>query len=142
MRQSRGAQGAGGFDILALAGGEHLGADEAGVADPAADDESQDQVPEAGAEKGDEGDGQQDSGKREKCVHHDDVDEAVEAAAVVSGERADQDAEQQRSGDDRDANDHGDARAVEDAGENVAAQLVGAEKVLRRRAAEGARRGR
>ena len=125
-----GSEGARGFDVFALAGGQHLGADQAGVADPSADDEGQDEVPQAGAEKGDEGDGQQDTGEREKRVHHDDVDEAVDPSAVVSGERADEGAEQERSGDHRAADDHGVAGSVEDAGEQVAAQFVGAAEVV------------
>ena len=80
-----GSEGARGFHVFALAGGEDLGADEAGVADPASDDQGEDEVPEAGAEEGDEGDGQQDSRKRKKRIHHDDVDEAVDESAVVSG---------------------------------------------------------
>ena len=126
-----GSESARSFDIFTLAGGEDLGADESGVADPASNDEGEDEIPEAGAEECDKGDGQQDSGKRKKRVHHDDVDEAVNESAVVSGERADDGSEEERPGDDGDSDDHGDARAVEDAREDVSAKFVGAEEVVR-----------
>ena len=67
MRAIAGSEGAGGLHVFALAGGQDLGADQAGVADPSADDEGENQIPEAGTEEGDEGDGQQDSGERQKA---------------------------------------------------------------------------
>src|SRR5581483_9500546 len=91
--------------------------------------EREDEVQQAGSEKGDEGDGEQDAGEGEEGVHHDDVDEAVDASAVVSGDGADDQAEQERGGDDARADQHGDARAVEDAGVDVAPEFVGAEPV-------------
>ena len=126
-----GSESTGGFDVFALAGGEDLGADKASVSDPASNDQGKYEIPEAGTEEGNEGDGEEDSGKRKECVHHDDVDEAVEAAPEVSGEGADKCAEEERSGDNRGANDHGDSGAVENAREDVAAEFVGSEEVLR-----------
>lgn len=124
-----GAESARGFDELALLDGQHLGADQAGVADPSADAERDDQIEDARAEKGHEGDGDENSGKRKECVHHDDVEETVGIAAVIAGDGAEDQAEKERSGDHAAAYEHGDASAVDGAGEDVAAELVGAEPV-------------
>ncbi len=138
-RQSLAPERARGFDEFALARRQYLGADQAGVADPSADRERQDQVEYPGAEKGDEGDGQQDAGKGKEGVHDHDVDDAVHASAVVPGDAANDQAENERDRNHAGADQHGDARAIDDAGEHVAAELVGAQPMRRRRAGEAGR---
>ena len=61
--QIAGAEGAGGFDEFAFAGGENLSANQARVADPSAEREGEDEIEDAGAAECDEGDGDQNSGK-------------------------------------------------------------------------------
>ena len=124
-----GAEGAGGLDVLALLDGEDLGADEAGVVDPAGESESEDEIREAGAEEGHDHDGKQDSGKGEEGVREIDVDEGVGEAAVKAGEHAEDGPQSEREGDDGDGDGEGDARSVEGAGEDVATEFVGAEPV-------------
>src|SRR5580692_11177394 len=57
--QIGGAEGTGGFDEFAFASGENLSANHARVTDPSAEGEREDEVEDAGAAEGDEGDGQQ-----------------------------------------------------------------------------------
>ena len=133
------AQGAGGFDKFAFARGEDLSANQARVADPSSERERENQIEDAGAAEGDEGNGEKDSGEREERVHQDDVDEAVDASAVVAGDGADDEAEGQRRGDNAASDQHRDACAIDDARENVAAEFVGAEPVRVRMEGRGAR---
>ncbi len=64
------------------------------------------------------------SGERQKCVHQHDIDEAVDAASVVSRDRADDQAKRKRGQHHAAADNHGDARAVDGARKNVAAEFV------------------
>ena len=73
-----GADGASSFDELAFTGSENLSANQTSVTDPSAERKCEDEIENAGAAKGDEGNGQQDSRKRQKRIHQDDVDEAVD----------------------------------------------------------------
>ena len=127
--QIAGAEGAGGFDEFAFAGGEDLSADEAGIAHPTAERKREHEIKDSGAAEGDERNRQQDSRERKKRVHQDNIDEAVDGSSVVSSDGADDESEGERGEDDATADQHGDARAVDDARENVAAQFVGAEPV-------------
>ena len=77
-----------GFDKLALAQGEHLGSNEACIADPTGEGKGEDQIDEAGAEKRNEGDGEQDAGKRKKGVGEIDVDDGIGKSAVEACEAA------------------------------------------------------
>ena len=113
--------GAGGLDVFALLDGEDLGADEAGVVDPAGEGEREDEVGEAGAEEGYDGYGEEDSGEREEGVGEVDVDYRVGEAAVEAGEHAEDGAEGERDADDSDGDEERDAGSVESAGEDVAA---------------------
>ena len=63
----------GGLDEFTFAHGQNLGADESCVAYPAGNREGENQVGHAGAEEGDQGDGDQNSGERHECVHDQDV---------------------------------------------------------------------
>src|SRR4029077_10576619 len=87
--QVAGAKGAGGLNEFAFTRGEDLPADESGVADPSAERERENEIENAGAAKGNKRDGEQNSRKRQECIHQHDVDEAIDAAAIVTGDRAD-----------------------------------------------------
>ncbi len=104
-----------GFDKLALTHGQHLRAHQSRIADPSADGKREHQVEQAGPEKGNKGDGQQDAGQCQKSVHHKDVQHGVEYAAVKTGEAAEDEAERQRAAHDRNRDQQRDARAVNDA---------------------------
>ena len=90
-----GAEGASGFDELAVAEGEDLRAHEASVVDPAGDGEGKDDVAKAAAEEGDKGDGEQDAGQGEEGVGDVDVEDEVGDAAVEAGDGADDAADEQ-----------------------------------------------
>ena len=124
-----GTEGAGGLDVFALFDGEDLGADEAGVVDPAGEGKGEDEIEEAGPEEGDQGDGEQDSGEGEEGVGEVEIDDGVGEAAVEACEHAESYAEGEGEGDDGDGDGEGDAGAVEGAGEDVAAEFVGTEEV-------------
>jgi len=122
--EGAGSECAGGLDVLAVSGAHDLGADKAGVADPTADGEGEDEVAETGAEEGDEGDGEEDSGEGEEGVHEVGGEEGVHEATAVSGDGADHQADGEGDGDDADGDEQGDTRAEEDAGEDVAAKFI------------------
>jgi hypothetical protein len=124
-----GAEGPGGFDELALTDGHHLGADQAGVADPSGDREGEDEVEEAGAEECDEGDGDEDSGQREEGVRDVDVEDDVRDTAVEAGEQSGDEACGEGEADDGDGDHERDSCAVKGAGEDVAAEFVGTEEM-------------
>src|ERR1039458_9142883 len=69
---------------------------QAGITDPSAERERENEIEDAGAAEGDEGDRQQDSWERKKSVHQHDVDEAVDGSSVVSGDRADNESQGKR----------------------------------------------
>lgn len=123
------AEGSGGFDELALADGHHLRPDEARVADPSGERQGKDEVEEAGAEEGYEGNCDEDARQREEGVRDVDVEDDVSDAAVEAGEASGDEAGGEGDGDDGDGDDQRDAGSVEGAGEDVAAELVGAEEV-------------
>jgi hypothetical protein len=77
------------FHELTLARGQYLGTDQARVSYPSSQAECEHEVENAGSAEGYESNCQQDSRKREKSIHDHDVDEAVEASAIVAGERSD-----------------------------------------------------
>ncbi len=78
----------------------------------------------------------QNSGEGKKCVHHDDVDEAIDAASVVAGDGTDDEAEGERRANDTTADEHRNARAINQAGKDVAAKFVSAAPVGGRRTLE------
>jgi hypothetical protein len=131
-----GAEGAGGLDELPLFDGEHLGADEAGVVDPAGEGKGEDEVQQAGAEEGDYGDGEEDSWQGEEGVAEVDVDDGVGEASVEACGHAKGDADGYGEGDYGDGDGERDAGTVDGAGEDVAAELVGTEPVAVRRGKE------
>src|SRR5205807_5683852 len=118
------------LDEFAFAGGEDLHADKAGVANPSTEREGENEIENARAAEGDEGDGEKNSGEREECIHHHDIDEAVDGSAVVTGDGADDKAEDKRGEHHRTANQHRDARAVDDTREDVATEFVGAKPMI------------
>jgi len=124
-----GAERAGGEDEFRFADLENLGAGETRVAGPSGDDEGEDDFADARAEEGGKGNGEKNSGKREKGVDEDDVDEAVEPATEVARHGTDGKAGEACAQDNGNADEQGDARAEEDAGENIAAEIVGAHPV-------------
>ena len=123
------SESARGLDEFAFAGGEDLSADQARVAHPSTEREREYKIEDARAAECDEGNGQQDTRKRQEGVHQHDVDEAVDDASVVAGDGTDDEAEGERHGHNATSDKHGDARAVDRTGENVAAKFVGAEPV-------------
>ena len=130
--QVTGSEGAGSFDELAFASGENLAADETRVANPSAERQREDEIEDAGAAECDEGDCEQNSGEGEEGIHQNDIDEAVDASAVVSRDGTDDESEREGKEHDATADEHGDARSVDDARQNVTAQFVGAERVCTR----------
>ena len=129
MREIGGSHGAGGLDEFFFADGQDLGADQARVAHPAGNREGENQVGHAGAEEGDQRNGDENSGERHECVHDQDVQERVEPAAIISSNGAEDHAEEQCNGDNGGGDEKRDAGAVNDAGEDVAAQFIGAKPV-------------
>src|SRR6202040_4382238 len=103
------------------------------VANPSPKGERKNQVQDARSAEGDEGDGKKNSGKREECIHQDDIDEAVDASAVVASDGADHKSERKRGENNATAHQHRDPRAVDDAREDVAPELVTSEPVRRGR---------
>lgn len=125
--QIGGSEGACGFDEFTLPQGEHLSTDEARVADPAGEGKSEDEIDEAGTEKRDEGDGEQDAGKGEKCVGEIDVDDGVGKSSVKACETAGNKADSEGDGHNGDGHEQRDAGTEKDAGEDVSAEFVCAE---------------
>src|SRR5208282_5327721 len=125
------AESASGFDKFALADREHLRTDQAGVADPASERQSEHQIEDAGTAEGDEGDGDENAGEGKKGIHQHDIGEAVDGAAVITGKTADDEAEQKGTGDDAAADEERNTRAPDEAGEDVAAEFIGAAPMLR-----------
>ena len=115
-----GAERAGGLDELALFHGHDLGADEAGVVDPAGKREGENEVDEAGPEECDEGYGEEDARKGEEGVGEIDVDERVGEPTVEAGEHAEDEADGEREAYDGNRNRERDSGAVNGAGEDVA----------------------
>ena len=119
----RGADGAGGLDKVALADAEHLTAYEAGIADPGADAEEEDDIEKSAADEGDGGDQEDKKGDGGLGIGdpHDDV--AGEAAAVAC-DQAQDDADGQPQDGSGCANQQRDARTDENAAENVAPDVI------------------
>lgn len=131
-----GAERAGGLDELAFAHGGDLRADQARVADPGGQGQREDEVGHGGAEEGDHGYGEQDPGQGQEGVAKIDREHRINPAAVEAGERTEEEAESEREQDDSGGNGEGDPGAEEDTGENVAAEFIGAEEVMRGRRRE------
>ncbi len=127
----RGAERTGYLDEFSLADLRDLGADEAGVADPGRQGEREDEVRHGGAEKGDDGDGEQDAGQGEKGIAEIDGENGVKPAAVKAGEGAEDQTQGEGHGDDGGGDGERDAGAEDDAGEDVTAEFIGAEEVMR-----------
>ena len=102
------AQSASGFHEFAIAHRQHLSSHQARVTHPSADDEREDQVPNSGSQESNEGNCQKNPRERKKRIHHHDVEEAIELAAVVAGDRSEEDAERKRTDDHAAAHQHGD----------------------------------
>ena len=89
-------------DVVGIAHRQRFGARDAGIGRPGGDGDGEHRILDAGAERGDEGQRQDQLGKGEKDVgdaHQDRID----PAAGIAGDGADQQAD--RRGDDRDQND-------------------------------------
>ena len=122
------AEGAGGADVLEVAGAQELGADDADEARPGEEGDEQRQEPEVHREDRREDD--DDVEARHVAPDLDDaledeVDPAAEVALGGAGEDADEAGD---DGDDEREEDR-DAEAVDDAGHHVAGLVVGAEPV-------------
>src|SRR5207248_8709647 len=107
------AQSAGSFHIFTIAGGEHLGANQASVAHPTSQREGENKIENSRATKCDEGNRQQNSRKRQKGIHHDYVHETVNLSTVVARDGTKNQSEKKRSGDDTGANQHGNSRSID-----------------------------
>src|SRR5690606_5002741 len=119
-----GADGLGALDEVLLADAQHLRPDHPGVEDPAAEDQHDQQVPQALPQHGDHDDRQREERERllDVGVGHED---AVEPAAVVADQQAHHHADDPRPDDCGQADDHRDPGAVEHARVDVTAELVG-----------------
>src|SRR6266851_6384601 len=111
-----GPESAGSFDEFTLACGENLAADQASIAYPSSERERENQIEDARTAERDERNREQNSRERQECIHQDDVDEAVDASAVIAGDRADDESESEGREHDATSNQHRDARAVDNAG--------------------------
>ena len=125
------AEGARALDELFLLDREHLRARLPGDADPAGEPDRDEDVEQPGAERRHDQDDEQQARER---VH--DVDEAgeeqVDASAQVSGQGADRHPDQHDDDLRPEPDDHRHARTVDHPGEHVAAELIGAERVVAR----------
>jgi hypothetical protein len=123
------AEGAGGLDEPALAQRERLAPHDSGVRDPARHAEYENDVEEACSEDREHRDGQHQDGECELHVTqaHQRV---VGPAPVVAREQPQRDAQHTGDHDGRQADDQRHARAVEEPARDVAAQRVGAERML------------
>src|SRR5450631_4498994 len=95
--QVAGAESARGFDEFTFASGENLSANQARIPNPSAQRQRENQIEDARSTKGDEGYRQQNPWEREKRIHQDNIDEAVDAAPVISGDRTDDESQSERS---------------------------------------------
>ena len=86
-----------------------------------------------GAEKSDERDRQQKSGKSEKNIKNIARQNFIDPAAVKSGDRADDHADERRNGDDDNPDLKRNSRAENETRKNVAAERVRAEPMFSRR---------
>ena len=130
--RARGALQADRSDEIGVAHGQRLGARDPGIGRPGGDRDRDDRVLDAGAERRDEGERQDQARKREEDVgdaHQDGVDPAAEIAGDGADQKPDRADQDHHEADDVER----DARAVDDARVDVAAELVGAEPVRRRR---------
>src|SRR5450631_3360004 len=118
------AEGPRRFHIFFFPRGQHLRPYQACVADPSAERKRENQVENPRATKRDKGNRDQDSRKRQKRVHHDHVDEAVDAPTVVAGDRADDQTNPQRHRHHAASHQHRDSRTVDETGKDIAAQFV------------------
>lgn len=120
-----GADGARGIDKVALADAEHFAADEAGVADPRAHAQKQDDVEEPAADEGHGRDEEHEEGDGRLRVSHPHDDVAGETAAVTC-DQAHHDAGGDADDSGRGADEQRNAGADEDPAEDIAAEVVGA----------------
>ena len=115
---------------LALADRQHVGADDPRELHPAGDGHHQDHVQEARAEREDDPHREQDIGDGEEDIRHA-HDERVGAAPVEAGQEAERDADQAGERDRRESDAEGDPAPVDDAAQDVAPEVIGAERMLR-----------
>jgi len=130
----RAAERADRLDELARAKHQHLGAEDARVADPAREPDDDDQRREARAQDGDDADREQDEGKCQLRVRHR-HDDGIHGAAAVPRREAQRRADEPAHEHGREADHERHPRAVDHAGEDVATEVVHAEEM---RAAVGA----
>ena len=117
------------FHKLAFPRGQDLRTHQARVPYPASEGEGEHEVEDAGAAEGHESNRQQNSGERKKSVHDDDIDEAVEASAIVAGQRSHDETYRERNRDHATAHQHGNPRTINETREDVAAQFIRAAPV-------------
>src|SRR5581483_5599835 len=112
------------FDIFAFACCQYLSTDKARVSDPASERQCQNKIEDARTAKSNESNCEQNSGKRQKRIHHHYVDEAIDAPSVVASDGSDYQAQKKRRNHNATANQHRDAGTINKAGKNVAAKFV------------------
>ena len=120
------AEGAGGFDVFFFFDAEHLSAHHAGDVDPHGEAHGDEDLPEAFAEGEGDGDDEEDGGDGPDDVDEP-GDEVVDPSAVVGGEGAEGDADEECNEDGDEADGEAYAAADHDHAEHVAAVGVGAE---------------
>ena len=120
---------------LELARAQHLTTHQPRVTHPPDDREGDQHVQQARPEHGHERDRQQETGKRQQRINHT-TDHVVPHAAEVAGHRAENRADSGGDTDHRDADHERDARPGQHAREDVAPELVQAERMRQRRPRE------
>ena len=88
-----------------------MGANQACVPDPARERERQDKIKETGAEKGNEGDGQQNAGQSQKSIGQVHIDDGISKSTIKAGETSCEETDTERDGHNGEGNEQRDARA-------------------------------
>ena len=112
-----------GQDELHFADLQHLRARQPRVARPACHRQGEDDLIQSRPEKCGKRNGQENSRKREKRIDQDNVYEAIERPAEISGKRAERQAHNSRSEHDRHSDQQRNSRAIQRARQNIAAQV-------------------
>ena len=118
--------------VRVLPNRDHRAAHDARAGDAVEQPEHDDDLRHAGADHGDDGDEQQQVRENHPGVHEA-LDEHVGAATEIARGHAEHDGHQGGQGRRASADDHRQLGADQNPGEHVAAQVIGAEQVLRRR---------
>jgi hypothetical protein len=126
----RGTERACGLYKLALAGGEDLCADEAGVVDPSGQRECKDEVQKPRSEEGYESDGEEYAWKGKEGIGEIDVDEEIDSSSVKACQASGDCAGEERENENRRCNQQRDAGTEQRTGEDVASEFIGSKPMM------------